>query len=434
MSFTIVDVHARQVLDSRGNPTVECEVLLDGDASGRAIVPSGASTGAHEAVELRDGDRKRWRGKGVSKAVKAVNDRIAPALMGLDAREQEMIDRILVEIDGTANKSKLGANAVLAVSMAVAHAAAMAVRLPLYRYLGGASARTLPAPMFNILNGGRHAANTVDFQEFMIQPTGFDDFGEALRAAVEIYHALAEVLHEKHLSTTVGDEGGFAPDLAKNEEACEFIMRAIERAGYDAGRQIVLCLDPAMSELAGAAAKSRRKGYCFFKSDPRRIASSDEMIDLWDTWSRRWPIASIEDGLGEDDWSGWKALTARLGDRVQLVGDDLFVTNPTFVARGIRERCGNAVLVKLNQIGTISETLDAIETAHRAGWRTVVSHRSGETEDATIADLAVAVNSGQIKTGAPCRSDRVAKYNRLLRIAEDLGGAARYGRAAPTRP
>jgi len=427
MSFTIVDVHARQVLDSRGNPTVECEVLLDGDASGRAIVPSGASTGEHEAVELRDGDRKRWRGKGVSKAVRNVNDRIAPALSGIDAREQEMVDHILRELDGTANKGTLGANAILGVSMAVAHAAAMAVRLPLYRYLGGASARTLPAPMFNILNGGRHASNTVDFQEFMVQPVGFDDFGEALRAGVEIYHALAEVLHEKHLDTTVGDEGGFAPNLKRNEDACELIMRAIDRAGYDAGRQVVICLDPATSELANAAQKSRRKGYCFFKSDPKTVRTSDEMIELWSTWCRKWPIASIEDGLAEGDWNGWKKLMAAIGSKVQLVGDDLFVTNPKFIDRGIREGCANAVLVKVNQIGTLSETLEAVELAHRAGWRCVMSHRSGETEDTTIADLAVAVNCGQIKTGAPCRSDRTAKYNRLLRIAEDLGGAARYG-------
>ncbi|MBM4114026.1 MAG: phosphopyruvate hydratase, partial [Phycisphaerae bacterium] len=430
MSFTIVDVHARQVLDSRGNPTLECEVLLDGDASGRAIVPSGASTGEHEAVELRDGDAKRWNGKGVGKAVRNVNERIAPALCGIDAREQEMVDHILRTLDGTPNKSKLGANATLGASMAVAHAAAMASRLPLYRYLGGSSARVLPAPMFNILNGGRHASNTVDFQEFMVQPVGFEDFGEALRAGVEVYHALSRVLHDKHLSTTVGDEGGFAPNLSRNEEACELIMLAIERAGYDPGRQIVLCLDPATSELANAATKSKRSGYCFFKSDSKRIASSDEMVELWSRWCAKWPIASIEDGLAEGDWAGWKTLTDAIGSRVQLVGDDLFVTNPKFVARGIRDGCANAVLVKVNQIGTLSETLETVEMAHRAGWRCVMSHRSGETEDTTIADLAVAVNCGQIKTGAPCRSDRNAKYNRLLRIAEDLGVAAKYGMPA----
>jgi len=426
MSFAIVDVHARQVLDSRGNPTLECEVILDGDDSGRAIVPSGASTGEHEAVELRDGDRKRWRGKGVSKAIRHVNDRIGPELSGIDAREQALVDRILCELDGTANKGKLGANAILGVSMAVAHAAAAATRLPLYRYLGGVSARTLPAPMLNILNGGRHASNTVDFQEFMIQPVGFEDFSEALRAGAEIYHALAAVLHEKHLDTTVGDEGGFAPNLKKNEEACEFIARAVERAGYDLGDDIVICLDPATSELASAAKAAKRTGYCMFKSDPKKILSSEEMIDLWERWAKKWPIASLEDGLAEGDWKGWRTLTERLGDRVTLVGDDLFVTNPQFIERGIRERCGNAVLIKLNQIGSMSETFEAIETTHRAGWRTVISHRSGETEDTTIADLAVATNSGQIKTGAPCRSDRNAKYNRLLRIAEELGSAARY--------
>lgn len=427
MSFAIVDVHARQVLDSRGNPTVECEVILDGDSSGRAMVPSGASTGEHEAVELRDGDKKRWRGKGVSKAVRHVNDRIAPELSGIDARDQELVDRLLCELDGTANKGKLGANAILAVSMAVAHAAAAATRLPLYRYLGGASARTLPAPMLNILNGGKHASNTVDFQEFMVQPVGFEDFGEALRAGVEVYHALAEVLHEKHLDTTVGDEGGFAPNLKKNEEACELIARAVERAGYDLGREIVICLDPATSELASAAKKSKRSGYCMFKSDPKKVLSSDEMIDLWEGWARKWPIASLEDGLAEDDWKGWKKLTERLGSKMQLVGDDLFVTNSRFIERGISEGCANALLVKVNQIGTLSQTFEAVEMAHRAGWRCVMSHRSGETEDTTIADLAVAMNCGQIKTGAPCRSDRNAKYNRLLRIAEELGGVARYG-------
>jgi len=427
MSFAIVDVHARQVLDSRGNPTLECEVILEGDASGRAIVPSGASTGEHEAVELRDGDKKRWRGKGVSKAIRNVIERIGPALSGIDARDQELVDRMLCELDGTPNKSKLGANATLGVSMAVAHAAAAATRLPLYRYLGGSAARTLPAPMLNILNGGRHASNTVDFQEFMVQPVGFDDFGEALRAGVEVYHALAEVLHEKNLDTTVGDEGGFAPNLKKNEEACEFIARAVERAGYDLGRQIVICLDPAASELASAARKSKRTGYSMFKSDPKKVLSTEEMIELWERWSKKWPIASLEDGLDEMDWKGWKMLTERLGSKMQIVGDDLFVTNPKFIERGIREGSANALLVKANQIGTLSEAFEAVEMAHRAGWRCVMSHRSGETEDTTVADLAVALNCGQIKTGAPCRSDRNAKYNRLLRIAEELAGIARYG-------
>ncbi|MBX3354943.1 MAG: phosphopyruvate hydratase [Phycisphaeraceae bacterium] len=427
MSFTIVDIHARQVLDSRGNPTLECEVVLEGDASGHAIVPSGASTGEHEAVELRDGDRRKWLGKGVSKAVRHVNERISPALCGLDARDQPLIDQGLLALDGTPTKSRLGANALLGVSLAVAHAAAAACRLPLYRYLGGASARTLPAPMLNILNGGKHASNTVDFQEFMIQPVGFDDFGEALRAGVEVYHALASVLHERHLDTTVGDEGGFAPNLKANEEACELIALAVKRAGYDLGRQVVICLDPATSELANAAKKVKKRGYCFFKSDPKKILSSEEMVDLWEKWARRWPIASIEDGLAEDDWKGWRLLTERLGARVQLVGDDLFVTNPKFIERGVRDRCANALLVKVNQIGTLTETFEAMEIAHRAGWRCVMSHRSGESEDTTIADLAVATNCGQIKTGAPCRSDRNAKYNRLLRIAEDLGPAARYG-------
>ncbi len=427
MPFNIEDIIGRQVLDSRGQPTVECEVRLSGGAVGRAIVPSGASTGEHEAVELRDGDKKRWMGKGVDRAVGNVNMVIAPELLGADARTQEEIDALLCALDGTENKSKLGANATLAVSLAVAHAAAIATDQPLYRYVGGTHARTLPAPMLNILNGGKHADNTVDFQEFMIQPWGFSDFREGLRAGVEIYHALKRVLHDRGLSTSVGDEGGFAPNLKSNEEALELISRAVEAAGYDLGRQISICLDPATSELANEARARGKSGYCFFKSDPKRIVGSDEMIRMWESWCDRWPIRSIEDGLAEGDWAGWKALTKQLGSRIQIVGDDLFVTNPKFLRRGIAEGCANAILIKVNQIGTLSETLDAVNTAHTAGFRAVMSHRSGETEDATIADLAVATNCGQIKTGAPCRSDRTAKYNQLLRIAEELGAAARYG-------
>ena len=429
--FEIVSVHARQVLDSRGNPTLECEVALEGGAFGRALVPSGASTGEHEAVELRDGDKKRWLGKGVGKAVANVNGRIAPLVLGMDARDQAAIDHSMLDLDGTPTKAKLGANAVLGVSMATAHAAAAASRMPLWRYLGGAGARRLPAPMLNILNGGKHADNSVDFQEFMIQPTGFPTFEEAMRAGVECYHALRKVLHDKGLSTAVGDEGGFAPNLASNEEACEVIALAVKKAGYDLGRQIQICLDPATSELANEAKAVKKKGYRFFKSDPKRVASSDDMIALWERWCRKWPIRSIEDGLAEDDWSGWKALTKSLGGSVQLVGDDLFVTNPAFLRKGIEQGCGNAILVKVNQIGTLTETFDAVNMATRNGYRAILSHRSGETEDTTIADLAVATNCGQIKTGAPARTDRTAKYNQLLRIAEELGECAEYGIPTP---
>jgi enolase len=401
--------------------------MLSGGASGRAAVPSGASTGEREAAELRDGDKKRYLGKGTSKAARSVNEKIAPALFGMDARDQTEIDRTMIALDGTANKSKLGANATLAVSLAVAQAAAAATEQPLYRYVGGVQARRLPAPMLNILNGGKHADNTVDFQEFMVQPTGFADFAEALRAGVEIYHALRGILHDKHLSTAVGDEGGFAPNLKTNEEACELIAKAVEKAGYDLGRQVQIALDPAMSELANEAHKLKKKGYCFFKSEPKRIVSSDEMIDLWSRWCAKWPIRSIEDGLAEADWAGWKKLTAALGAKVQLVGDDLFCTNAAILAEGIAKQCANAVLVKVNQIGTLTETIETVSLAHRSGYRTVMSHRSGETEDATIADLAVALNCGQIKTGAPCRSDRTAKYNQLLRIAEELGEGAVFG-------
>jgi len=429
--FEIISVHARQVIDSRGNPTLECEVALEGGAFGRAIVPSGASTGEHEAVELRDGDKKQWLGKGVAKAVSNVNTRIAPIVLGMDARDQAALDHSMIEFDGTHNKGKMGANALLGVSMATAHAAAAASHMPLWRYLGGAGARRLPAPMLNILNGGKHADNSVDFQEFMIQPVGFSDFGTAMRAGVECYHALKKVLHDKGLSTSVGDEGGFAPNLPSNEAACEVIAEAVKKAGYDLGRQIMICLDPAMSELANEAKAVKKKGYRFFKSDPKRVASSDDMIALWEKWCKKWPIRSIEDGLAEDDWKGWKDLTVSLGSKVQLVGDDLFVTNPSFLKKGIETGCANAILVKVNQIGTLTETFDAVNMATRNGYRAILSHRSGETEDTTIADLAVATNCGQIKTGAPARTDRTAKYNQLLRIAEDLGDCAEYGIANP---
>ncbi len=429
--FEINSIHARQVLDSRGNPTLECEVTLEGGSFGRALVPSGASTGEHEAVELRDGDKKQWMGKGVLKAVSNVNTRIAPLVLGMDARDQAAIDHSMIELDGTSTKSKLGANAILGISIATAHAAAAACRMPLWRYLGGAGARRLPAPMLNIINGGKHADNSIDFQEFMIQPFGFSNFHDAMRAGVECYHTLRKVLHDKGLSTAVGDEGGFAPNLPSNEAACEVIAEAVKKAGYDLGRQIAICLDPAMSELANEAKAVKKKGYRFFKSEPKRVASSDDMIAMWEKWCKKWPIRSLEDGLAEDDWKGWKSLTQSLGSTVQLVGDDLFVTNPEFLARGIKEGCANAILVKVNQIGTLTETFDAVNMATRNGYRVIMSHRSGETEDTTIADLAVATNCGQIKTGAPARTDRTAKYNQLLRIAEDLGECAVFGIAAP---
>ena len=427
MKSAIQHIHARQILDSRGFPTVECQVTLADGTVGSAAVPSGASTGENEAVELRDGDKKYYRGKGVTKAVDHVNAKIATALKGLNALDQSTIDRLMIDLDGTPNKAALGANAMLAVSLANAHAAAAHTHQPLYKYLGGEGANTLPAPMLNILNGGKHADNTVDFQEFMIQPIGFDTFQDALRAGVEIYHCLKDVLHEKHLSTAVGDEGGFAPNLKRNEDACDLIAIAVEKSGYELGRHIMICLDPATSELVNEAKKVNKNGYKFFKSDPNRVATSDEMIDMWSEWRKRWPIRSIEDGLGEDDWSGWKSLTTRLGKTTQLVGDDLFVTNPKFLSRGITEHCANAILVKVNQIGTLTETLEAVAMAQKASFNVILSHRSGETEDHTIADLAVATNCGQIKTGAPCRSDRTAKYNRLLRIAEELGTHAQFG-------
>ena len=427
MEYEIDTIHARQVLDSRGNPTLECEATLVDGSMGRAIVPSGASTGEHEAVELRDGDDSHFGGKGVTQAVTNVNEELAPQIVGLDAREQEYIDQLMIEADGTANKSNLGANATLSVSLAVARAASMASGLPLYRYLGGTSARTLPAPMMNILNGGKHADNTVDFQEFMIQPWGFDRFEDALRAGVEIYHELKGVLSDRGLSTAVGDEGGFAPNLSDNEDALRVIEEAVGRSGYTFGEQIFVALDPAASEMVDAARAKGKEGYCFFSSDPDRIATTDEMIDLWEDWASRYPIRSIEDGLGENDWDGWARLTERLGDQVQLVGDDLFVTNVDFLRRGLEEGCANSILVKVNQIGTLTETFEAIRLAQHNAYTAVISHRSGETEDSTIADLAVAVNAGQIKTGAPCRSDRCAKYNQLIRIAEELGELAEYG-------
>ncbi len=423
----IENVLAREVLDSRGNPTVEVEVILADGATGRAIVPSGASTGKHEAWELRDKDRGRFAGKGVLKAVGNINETIAPKILGLDARNQVALDQLLLELDGTENKSRLGANALLGVSLAAAHAAATSVELPLYRYLGGTSARYLPVPMMNVLNGGKHADNNVDFQEFMIMPLGAPSFREGLRMGAEVFHALKDVLHGRHLSTAVGDEGGFAPDLKSGEEALEVLALAVERAGYKLGEQVVFALDPATTELYEEAEKKGKKGYCFFKSNPDHVATSDEMIDLWKGLCQRWPIRSIEDGLAEDDWAGWQKLTGVLGEKVQLVGDDLFVTNVKRLQDGIAKRAGNSILIKVNQIGTLTETLDAIELARRNSFTTVISHRSGETEDTTIADIAVATNAGQIKTGSLCRTDRIAKYNQLLRIEEDLGEAARYG-------
>lgn len=416
----ILDVHARQIFDSRGNPTVEVEVVTEDGFMGRAAVPSGASTGEHEAVELRDGDPSRYMGKGVMKAVENVNEIIAPELDGWFVFDQMEIDEYLIELDGTPNKSRLGANAILGVSLAVANAAADAAGLPLYRYLGGAGARELPVPMMNIINGGRHADNSVDMQEFMIMPTGAESFSEALRMGSEVFHHLKKVLSEMGHSTAVGDEGGFAPNLSSNEEAVEVILKAIEKAGYRPGEDFHLALDPATSEMALDG------GYQFWKSDPSRIRSSDEMVEFWSDWVKKYPIVSIEDGMAENDWAGWKKLTAALGTSVQIVGDDLFVTNTEFLQKGIREQSANSILVKLNQIGTLSETLSAIELAHKNGFTAVISHRSGETEDTTIADLAVAVNSGQIKTGSISRSDRLAKYNQLLRIEEQLGTAAVY--------
>ena len=427
MSTNIDFIHARQILDSRGNPTLEVDVLLEDGTLGRAAVPSGASTGENEAVELRDNDKKVYLGKGVKTAVDNVNSKIAPELIGLDARDQESIDQLMIDLDGTPNKAKLGANAVLGVSMAVAKAAAESSRLPLYRYLGGTAAITLPVPMMNILNGGKHADNNVDFQEFMIQPWGFDNFSDALRAGTEIYHALKGVLKKQGLNTAVGDEGGFAPSLKSAEDAIKVIEEATDKAGYKWGEQIFVALDPATSELWNEAEKLGKKGYCFFKSNPKEVISSDDMVSIWKDWISKYPIRSIEDGLAENDWDGWKKLTDAVGDKVQLVGDDLFVTNVKFLKKGIDSDTANAILVKVNQIGSLSETFSSVNLAIRSGYSAILSHRSGETEDATIADIAVATNCGQIKTGAPARSDRVAKYNQLIRIEEQLGERAQYG-------
>jgi enolase len=420
----IEQVHAREILDSRGNPTVEAEVVLENGTQGRAAVPSGASTGENEAVELRDGDDARYLGKGVTNAVKNVNDKISYELEGLDALDQNLIDETLLKLDGTDNKSNLGANALLAVSMATARAAAAFLEQPLYRYIGGANAKTLPVPMMNIVNGGAHADNNVDFQEFMIMPVGAESFSEALRAGAEIFHNLKSVLKKRGYATSVGDEGGFAPNLKSNEEAIETILEAIEKAGYAAGENIMLALDPAASEFYDG------ENYVFKKSDNRKL-SSDEMVAYWADWCAKYPIVSIEDGLAESDWEGWKKITEQLGRKVQLVGDDLFVTNVKFLQKGIDEAAANSILIKVNQIGTLTETLDAIELAKTNNMTAVISHRSGETEDSFIADLAVATNAGQIKTGSLSRSDRIAKYNQLLRIEEDLGGGAKYpGRKA----
>ena len=420
----IDQVQAREILDSRGNPTVEAEVTLVGGEVGRAAVPSGASTGENEAVELRDGDKKRYLGKGVLKAVRNVNEVIGPKLEGFDALDQVEVDAALLALDGTKTKSKLGANALLAVSMATARAAADYLEVPLYRYLGGPNARTLPVPMMNIINGGAHADNNVDFQEFMIVPVGAETFSEALRMGAEIFHALKSVLKKKGYATSVGDEGGFAPNLRSNEEAIETILESIPQAGYQAGRDCLLALDPAASEFYDG------KAYVFKKSDKRKL-SSDEMVAYWKNWTEQYPIISIEDGMAENDWSGWKTLTDSIGQKVQLVGDDLFVTNTEFLRKGIELGVANSILIKVNQIGTLSETLDCIELAKTHGRTAIISHRSGETEDPFIADLAVATNAGQIKTGSLSRTDRIAKYNQLLRIEADLRSAARYpGRSA----
>ena len=415
----IEQIRAREILDSRGNPTVEADVILDSGAAGRAAVPSGASTGEHEAVELRDGDKGRYLGKGVQKAADNVNGEIAGALLGHDAYDQVGLDRAMIELDGSANKGRLGANAILAVSLAAARAAANDCGLPLYRYLGGPLANVLPVPMMNILNGGQHAANNVDFQEFMVMPVGASSFREGLRMGTEVFHALKKVLSGQKKSTSVGDEGGFAPDLASNEEALEVILQAIDQAGYKAGEDLVFALDVAASEMY------RDGGYLFYKSTQER-KSAAEMVDFYEHWTEKYPIRSIEDGLAEDDWDGWKQLTDGLGATTQLVGDDLFVTNTERLSRGIEQGVANAILIKVNQIGTLTETLESIEMARAAGYNAVMSHRSGETEDTFIADLAVATGVGQIKTGSASRTDRVAKYNQLLRIEEELGASARY--------
>jgi enolase len=418
---TIEMIRGREVLDSRGDPTVAVDIILADGSRGTAMVPSGASTGAHEAVELRDGDKARYRGKGVRKAVSNVDDVIAPELMGEDAADQGAIDKLLLELDGTPNKSKLGANAILGVSLACARAAASAAGLPLYRYLGGPLARTLPVPLMNILNGGKHATDSADMQEYMVAPIGTTSFREAVRAGAEVFHALRAILHERGMGTGVGDEGGFAPaGLKDNEEPIRLILEAIEKAGYRPGEQVAIALDPAATELY------RPSGGTYELARETRVVDASGMVDLYGDWLERYPLVSVEDGLAEDDWAGWKHLSTKLGDRLQLVGDDLFVTNIERIRRGVNEGAANAVLIKLNQIGTLSETIDAVELAHRSGYATVISHRSGETEDTTIADLAVALSSGQIKTGSLSRSERNAKYNRLMEIENELQDAARY--------
>lgn len=417
----IIQVIARQILDSRGNPTVEAEVLTEKGFKGRAAVPSGASTGVHEAVELRDAEKKEFNGKGVKQAVKNVNKVLAKELEGISVFDQAMIDRIMLQVDGTENKGRMGANAILAVSLAAAHAAAAELNQPLFRYVGGVNAHTLPVPMMNILNGGAHADNKIDFQEFMIMPFGADSFSEALRMGAEVFHALKSVLKKAGYSTNVGDEGGFAPNIQSNDEAIETVLKAIEEAGYRPGKDIWIALDPAASEFWDA-----KLGKYIFKKSNNEVFSSDEMVAYWKNWVEKYPIVSIEDGLAEDDWKGWKKLTQELGDKIQLVGDDLFVTNTKRLKKGIKEGVANSILVKVNQIGSLSETIDAVDTAHRSAYTSVMSHRSGETEDTTIADLAVALNCGEIKTGSLSRSDRVAKYNQLLRIEEMLGDDAYF--------
>ncbi len=420
----IMDVFAREIIDSRGNPTVEVEVTLGDGTSGRAAVPSGASTGENEAIELRDGDKKRFLGKGVLKAVKNVNEVIAPKLLGFDALDQTGIDKLMIELDGTETKAKLGANAILGVSLANAHAAAAILGVPLFRYIGGTNAKVLPVPMMNVMNGGAHSDAPVDVQEFMIMPKGAKSFAEGLRMGAEVFHALKGVLKKQGLSTAVGDEGGFAPNVASNVAALDAVMEAIGAAGYKAGKDVFICLDPAASEFYDA----KKKKYIFKKSD-KSEKTPEQMVDFWANWVKNYPIISIEDGMAESDWDGWKLMTERLGDKIQLVGDDLFVTNTKFLKKGIDMGVANSILVKVNQIGTLTETLDAIEMAKRAGYTAVISHRSGETEDATIADIAVATNAGQIKTGSMSRTDRICKYNQLLRIADVLGEDAIYGSA-----
>ena len=415
----IIEIHARQILDSRGNPTIEVDVTTESGHFGRAAVPSGASTGIHEAVELRDGDKSFYLGKSVLKAVENVNTTIFNELVGYDVREQELIDKLLLEIDGTENKSNLGANAMLAVSLAVAKAGAKASNLPLYRYIGGVNASTLPVPMMNILNGGAHADNSIDFQEFMIMPTGASTFSESLRMGVEIFHSLKDVLKKAGYSTNVGDEGGFAPNIKSNEEAIEIVLKSIENAGYKPGENVFIAMDAAVSEMWN----EQEQKYIFHKSDNRKL-TSDELVEYWAQWCEKYPIVSIEDGMAEDDWAGWKKLTERLGHKVQLVGDDLFVTNVKRLKQGIENQTANSILVKVNQIGTLTETIQAVRMAQNNGYNSVMSHRSGETEDSTIADLAVALNCGQIKTGSASRSDRMAKYNQLIRIEEELGTSA----------